>query len=170
LTAKLKNGFIDFMARQTIDEKKTEIVNDLHAILNSADISKRMKKKVIHLAAWAWSQLPGKISKTNYWSKLAEKVHDNKESDSKLVFDHVVPRKEVAKILLTENSLSRGNIKTIFEKFCFGCVICDSEDERLTENKLRDKMPKGWNKDSGDVWARYDFVEPKIERNRQSII
>ena len=154
------SGCIEFMARKTIEEKKDEIVYDLHAILNLS-ISEKMKNKVIHLATWAWSQLPGKISKANHWSKLAVTFSAERKNKN-LTFEHVVPRSVIAKILLDKKPITPEKIREILEKYCFGCIVTNDEDNRLTQNKLRNKMPSGWI-EGDDEWARYKFIKPTIE-------
>ena len=92
-----------------------------------------------------------------------------RDSDNALVFEHVIPAKVYLPELIKEYKEYKENNKefdlTAFRHFrnkVSVCIVTKQEDNRLNESGFREKMPDGWNWQTGNPFARYEAVEIKI--------
>lgn len=117
-----------------------------------------------------------KIVGQRYWTKNAmEKYKENnkRENDYKindgLIHEHAVPRniikqKIIDKLESTDSYDDKciDKVYNIIRKFSKSVVVTKSEDKKLDEEKLRQKMPKDWDDKNWD--ARYKYTKIKIEQ------
>lgn len=79
-------------------------------------------------------------------------------SDHRLVVDHAVPVAVVAKLIAADNSLwSLDTMRPFIKAHYKRGVLTTAEDRVLTEAKLRQSMPAGW-QPGDDPFARYNAV------------
>ena len=79
---------------------------------------------------------------------------------SKYSWEHIVPTKvliDEVKSLYASKKLTQRALRSIIDKYGTVCIISKSEDDKLTKNKLRSKMPPGW-KFGDSAFSRYVSV------------
>lgn len=92
------------------------------------------------------------VEQTDY---LQEKI-----ARSKYPWEHIVPTKvllDEVKRLYASKKFTQKALRSIIDKYGTVCVISKSEDDKLTKNKLRSKMPPGW-KFGDSAFSRYVSV------------
>ncbi len=86
---------------------------------------------------------------------LQEKIDRCKYS-----WEHIVPAKvliDEVKSFYASKKFTQEALSFIIDKYGAVCIVSKSEDDKLTKNKLRSKMPTGW--EFGDsAFSRYDSV------------
>ena len=103
-----------------------------------------------------WSDYVSRMLKgmpqTDY---LQEKIDRSKYS-----WEHIVPANvliDEVKSLFASKKLTQKALSSIIEKYGTVCIVSKSENNKLTKNKLRSKMPTGW-KFGDSAFSRYDSV------------
>lgn len=132
------------------NEQKLECIRK--AILNSQDHCKandpaRVYSQYIRYAMDQFSRL------NLYISENAKGLTKND-----IIFDHVIPQCIVARMLLKLVSPSNEDIMNVIQNHYVICKITKTEDNLLTTNCLKSKMPEGWDEKTGRVFARYEAV------------
>lgn len=92
------------------------------------------------------------VPQTDY---LQEKLDRSKYS-----WEHIVPAKvliDEVKSLYASKKFTQKALSSIIDKYGTICIVTKSEDDKLTKNKLRSKMPTGW-KFGDSAFSRYDSV------------
>ncbi len=132
----------------------------------------KVVKKLLNAMLWAWSEAMGKYEGNPLWSEGAvasfraysEDCWKSKSQrsrpvphSSRLVHEHIVPRKQVVNMLL---DLDQGQpsrkmlVGSLFKRHAIGAVITRKEDGRLRDRKLTNGA-NGWDR---YVKARIKFV------------
>jgi hypothetical protein len=86
-----------------------------------------------------------------------------------IIHEHIIPFVVVRDKLLALHPLTIENIKSVIDKYYFTCAVTTEEDDQLTANNLKSKMPKGWIEDKDSVFARYEEVGIRFTRKIKSI-
>ena len=110
------------------------------------------KKKPSNWSDYISRMLKG-VPQTDY---LQEKIDRSKYS-----WEHIVPAKvliDEVKSLFASKKFTQKALSSIIDKYGTICIVTKSEDDKLTKNKLRSKMPIGW-KFGDPAFSRYDSVE-----------
>lgn len=136
---------------------KTQICKDVAAVLRTS-LHYGTKFAVLAEVVWVWSEFDGKYDGCRYWSSAALQV---RESNQKLIHEHVVPKSVIIKRLMNLSKPSSKNVNDVLQHFCIGVVVTAEEDQRLNRLGLRAKMPEGWN--GKNPWARYAKAKIKVE-------
>ena len=87
-----------------------------------------------------------------------------KESNGKLVFEHIVPANLYIEELIRAYDKKEFNLnyfKDFRKKICV-CIVTKDEDDLLNQKHLRESMPKGKEDWKSNPFARYDEVGIKI--------
>ena len=87
-------------------------------------------------------------------SKMAIIAYKNKSE--KLEIEHAVPIKVIVDLLLDLTPLTSIEIENLLNKYFRVCMVTKSEHKKLSDAKLRSKMPDDW--DNEDPYARYKKV------------
>ncbi len=127
---------------------KSQICEDLAHVLNTT-VSWGTQHAVIAEALWVWSEFDGKYQGCKNWSEGAWAARLNTKV---LRHDHAVPKKILIEHLTKLIGKATSNsVCEILERLCIGVVITKDEDELLTRQGLRSKLPDG----KLDPWSRY---------------
>lgn len=94
------------------------------------------------------------VSDLNFCVSKAAKGLKRKD----VIHEHVVPHSVVMEKLLSLDPLTHETIMTVIKKYYVICAITKEEDKKLNNEKLRTKMPEGWDENNGSVFARYEKV------------
>lgn len=89
---------------------------------------------------------------------LQNKTHNTRKlwgESFELVWEHVVPTNVLIKMMKAPPQ----DLSKIIEKGIV-CIVLKYEDDCLTKLKIKDKMPKDWNR--SDLWARYKKAGIKV--------
>ena len=92
------------------------------------------------------------VPQTDY---LQEKIDRNKYS-----WEHIVPAKvliDEVKSLYASKKFTQKTLSSIIEKYGAVCIVSKSENDTLTKNKLRSKMPTSWKFGDPEL-CRYNSV------------
>lgn len=97
-------------------------------------------------------------------------VKDNGVSGSEITFEHMVPKgkyildriKEEAKKNNSDDELQKM-IYELIDKYYYVALITQEENEKLTKQGYREKMPEDW--DGESIKARYQKAGINIKRN-----
>ena len=87
-------------------------------------------------------------------SKMALTAYKTKSE--KLEIEHAVPIKVIVDLLLDLTPLTSIEIENLLKKYFRVCMVTKSEHKKLSDAKLRSKMPDDW--DCEDPYARYKKV------------
>ena len=75
--------------------------------------------------------------------------------EGKLTRDHIIPWKVARDVALGLADLSPAAVRNFLSRFAEVCVITPEEDRCLTAHGLKDRMPTGWDRATGDPFERY---------------
>ena len=134
---------------------KEQMCIDVAKVLAS-DLAYGTKQSVVDHVLWVWSEFDGKIQGCKHWSIKAK----NAKTGTRLIHEHVVPRKVLREKLFSITSPTKRKVCNILSKYCVGVVVTNDEDKELNSLGLRATMPKDW--DGKDIWARYSVAKIKI--------
>ena len=94
------------------------------------------------------------------------------KSNKGLRHEHVVPRNVLAKRIVADN-MDEYRIVEFLRVFCRAVIIDKDDDNKFSKGKLGKSMPKGWEWDPNDVYARYkklDLLDNLVWPTRNSEI
>jgi len=154
------------MPRNTARRTEEEMCSDLAIVLSNNALHDDTKRSVLDSILWTWTTLNGKYKGCRWWSPDANARYLSTGNFKDLRHEHVVPRREIRKILLVEHkSPTYEEIREILSTFCLAIVVTKEEDARLNRMGLRSKMPDDW--DCKDRWARYKAAGIMHEAQRK---
>lgn len=91
-------------------------------------------------------------------SEEAYKLIDNNFNSNYITLDHGVPSNVLIKELKSIKPGDRQELLNFFKHHYYMCFITKDEDRELNRNKLKQKMPDGWNGNWNNWAIRYEVV------------
>lgn len=174
----------------TWDYKKSKMIADIIYIClqDETTLSKEAKRAILKDFAWRYAEMsdvtkllknnidseaenPNKKTKklgNKYWSNEALNQYRNSHNLDKLYFDHIVPKRIFIEFCIKNGDVIKNykdnEFRELLDKILVGCIITKEENERLEDNKLRQKLPKSIEeKGLGTIcaarWSRYNEVQ-----------
>jgi len=162
------------------EDVRKKLIQDLFTILNTKEITDRVKNNAINYAIYNWTEVNGKYEGNEFWSEKAYKLAYVKRKDRayQLVHEHIVPRSVIREKIINLENKDILSLYLIFEKYVIAAVITKEEDNLFSKDydgeKLRSKMPKEFYREEEErkewldnPWARYLCVNSynEIENN-----
>lgn len=139
---------------------REQLADDVYNVLNSDKLSLGAKHAVIFETTWLWTEIEGKYTGCQYWSKKAcAHLHESETIKAKILrHDHVVPRNYIVKRFLYGDMMSSEEVYSFLKTNLVGCILLKSEDDYINKIGYQRKMPSNWN--FGDnIWSRYTEAE-----------
>ena len=116
-------------------------------------------------------RLPRKFDTKDALNRMLKQQKQNHHLQTRLdrgnvSWEHVVPTNVLVDKLLEldeSGTLSDKEIEEMIEKYGYVCLVTKDENRKLDKNKLREKMPQGWNY-GNDAFDRYKAVGIEIQK------
>ena len=138
-------------------------INDLTKILSCKGLHMHTRRAVLYKAIEDHS----KILKRDggfFWSVMAQQC-----DHTEYILEHPVPKSVITDKITPkdENPAPNENqlealLKRAFNELISVCQVTKEEDARLRKEGLKDRMPDGWDWNTGSVWDRYKQAEIEI--------
>ncbi len=150
-----------YPAGHKFHRSEKDLAKDLALVLTS-DFKFKTKVNFINSILWGWSSRFGNYQGLSC-SKAAQKEF-KQHGTKNLRHDHMVPRNLLVKIFLEMNDVSSSKTLKLLKKFGGAVILTVDEDKTLNKLKLRQKMPKSWNRQ--DPYARYKASGIKLSKRK----
>lgn len=141
------------------NKNKQDVLNDIFIVLTTS-LSLESKVNILsHCFLWAWSEWDGKYYGCKYFSEKALEQLIHKKNVKDLRHEHVIPRKELIKLLLElpQQEITIEYLEKFFNEWVMAAVITKEEDKLLP---IKD-MPTNFYKEK-NIWGRYQNKNIKI--------
>lgn len=137
-------------------------INDLTKILSCKGLHVHTRRAVLYKAIEDYSKI---LKRDNcYWSAKAQRC-----DGVTYILEHPVPKSVITdKIIPEDDSLAPNDdqlealLKRAFNDLIPVCWVTKEEDEKLRKEKLKNRMPDGWDWNTGSAWDRYREVAIEV--------
>lgn len=107
-----------------------------------------------------WQNKTIKMSGVSQKKNISRSKKAMGKENKHCIVEHVVPQMFFVDEFMGMQSPNKKKIEDILRKYFRVLLVTNEENKKLTELKLRSKMPDGWDRE--DIWARYKLtgIEP----------